>query len=279
MDENKKYFIRLYSGTGNELFIYSFYKYLQKKFNLNIFLDVDSGILQNFGTNPEGTKLTLNKFNIDYNVAENEYCYPGFFGKIRRFIDKSIINKKNYFTEKNFNINVKKIVKSRYKLNYIEGYFQDIKFTNYSKETLRKEIIPKKKNKYFYNLKKKINFKNSLCLGYRDFGHNDKLIFKKIDVMLDHPSLKNKKIYIFTNNMKKLNENSKNLQKKKFEEVKFNFKKHSTQALDLMTNFNTFIIGSSTFHWWGSYLSKNAKVVYLTNNIHKSLKTLKMKLI
>jgi len=279
MKEHKKYFIRLYSGTGNELFIYSFYKYLQRKFNLNIFLDINSGIIQKFGTNPEGTKLTLNNFNTNYKIADNKYCYIGILGKVKRFIDKTLISKSNYFTENNFNINVKNIVNSNHRINYIEGYFQDIKFTNYSKKILRREITLKKTNKYFYNLKKKINFKKSLCLGYRDFGYKDKLVFKKIDKILDNLNLKHKKIYIFTNNMNKLLINSKNLKRNKFEEVKFNFKKNSTQALDLMTNFNTFIIGSSTFHWWGAYLSNNTKIIYLTNNIHKSIKTSKMKLI
>ena len=256
MIKKKKYIIRLYSGTGNELFIYAFYRYLILKFNLNVYLDIKSGIIQNYGTNPEGTLISLNKLNTKYKVANNKFCFLGFSGKLSRFYYKFMSKSDFYITEKSFNIDIKQIVNSKNSFNYIEGYFQDLKFINPIKKFLIKEIVPVKKSYYFERLKKEINFNNSICICYRDFGTVDSNIFKKIDKVLNLPSNKNKDIYIFSNNTKKLLNKSKNLQKRNFQEVKFNYRKQSIYALDLMSSFRIFVIGSSTFHWWGAFLSK-----------------------
>lgn len=279
MVKKKKYIIRLYSGTGNELFIYAFYRYLILKFNLNVYLDTKSGIIQKYGTNPEGTLISLNKLNTKYKIANDKFCFLGFLGKLTRFYYKFISKTDFYITEKLFNINIEQIVNSKNSFNYIEGYFQDLKFIKPIKRFLIKEIVPKKKSAYFERLKKKINFNNSICICYRDFGTTDSNIFKKIDKVLNLPSSKNKDIYIFSNNTKKLLKKSKNLLKTNFQEVKFNYHKQSIYALDLMSNFRIFVIGSSTFHWWGAFLSKKNKKIYLTNKIHKSLKLNNMKII
>ena len=70
--------------------------------------------------------------------------------------------------------------------------------------------------------------------------------------------MRHKKIYIFTNNLKKLLKCSTNLRNRNFEEIIFNYNKHSFFALDLMRNFDTFIIGSSTFIM-GSIFGKKTK--------------------
>ncbi len=279
MVKKKKYIIRLYSGTGNELFIYAFYRYLILKFNLDVYLDTKSGIIQKYGTNPEGTLISLNKLNTKFKVANDKFCFLGFLGKLTRFYHKFISKSDFYITEKLFNINIQKIVNSKNSFNYIEGYFQDLKFVKPIKRFLIKEIVPKKKSVYFERLKKKINFNNSICICYRDFGTSDSNIFKKIDKVLNLPSSKNKDIYIFSNNTKKLLKKSKNLLKTNFQEVNFNYHKQSIYALDLMSSFRIFVIGSSTFHWWGAFLSKKNKKIYLTNKIHKSLKLNNMKII
>ena len=113
MVKKKKYIIRLYSGTGNELFIYAFYRYLILKFNLNVYLDTKSGIIQKYGTNPEGTLISLNKLNTKYKIADDKFCFLGFLGKLTRFYYKFISKADFYITEKSFNINIKQIVNSK----------------------------------------------------------------------------------------------------------------------------------------------------------------------
>jgi hypothetical protein len=44
-----------------------------------------------------------------------------------------------------------------------------------------------------------------------------------------------------------------------------------------MKNFRHFVIGSSTFHWWGAFLAKNPKKIVLTDKIHAPLVTKEMK--
>ena len=91
--------------------------------------------------------------------------------------------------------------------------------------------------------------------------------------------MRHKKIYIFTNDLKKLLKLTTNLRNRNFEEIIFNYHKHSVFALDLITKFDTFILGSSSFHWWGAYLAKKPKKIYLTNKIHEPIRTKEMKLI
>lgn len=122
----KSYILRVTSGTGNELFIYAFYRFLQIKYNLNVLLDVKSGINSKYGVNPEGTKFTLDKFRTKIKVANDKYCYLGLLGKIRRFLAKSVFLKSNYIQEKNYKINLNKVINSKCRINYIEGYFNDI---------------------------------------------------------------------------------------------------------------------------------------------------------
>jgi hypothetical protein len=155
----KFHIIRLTSGTGNELFIYAFYRFLEIRYNLNVLLDIKSGINSKYGVNPEKTKFTLNKFKTKIKVANDKNCYLGLFGKIRRFLDKSVFLTSSYIQEKNYQINLNKIINSKCRINYIEGYFQDLKFIDPIKNQLKNELKLIKKNNYFENLKKKINSK------------------------------------------------------------------------------------------------------------------------
>ena len=273
------YIVRLYSGTGNELFIYAFYRYLIIKHNLNVFLDIKSGILQSYGANPEGTMLTLNKLCTKYKAAKDNFCFLSLIGKVNRFYHKRLFGGNFYFTEKNTNINLNKILKSNNRIKYLEGYFQNRIYADSIYKYLLEEIKPRKKKKYFEDLKKKINFNKSLCIGFRDFGLKNNKEIKNLDKIVSKNIFKNKKIYIFTNNMDTLLKLSTKLNHTNCIEIKFNYKKDAIHALDLMKNFKVFIIGSSTFHWWGAYLAKKPKKIYLTNKIHKPLQTKEMKLI
>ena len=114
-------------------------------------------------------------------------------------------------------------------------------------------------------------------MGYRDFGKEDYKTFYKIEKILNTKYFKNKRIYIFTNNMNKLLQNCKSLRKKNYLYINFNYHKESVHALDLMKNFRHFVIGSSTFHWWGAFLAKNPKKIVLTDKIHAPLVTKEMK--
>jgi hypothetical protein len=276
---NRKFIIRLYSGTGNELFIYAFYRYLIIKHNLNVYLDIKSGTLQSYGANPEGTILTLSKFRAKYKIVRNKFFFLGLIGKLKRFFYKKLYKNNFYITEKKFCINLNKILNGKSKFKYLDGFFQNKIYADSIYKYLIKEIKPKKRNKYFEDLKNKINFNKSLCVGYRDFGLENNSVVRNLDKIVSKSRFKNKKIYIFTNNMHGLLKLSKKLNYENCEEIKFNYKKNSVYALDLMKNFRIFIIGSSTFHWWGAYLAKKPKEIYLTNKIHKPIQTKEMKLI
>lgn len=284
----KKIIVRLTGGTGNELFIYCFVKYLELK-KFDVFIDIYSGLTKYLGANPENNVVTLNKFKTNYKIADKKDCLLGFFGKIKRFFFRFLVSKSFYITEKNYKINLDKIIKNKYNKIYVQGYFQEKKFTDYVLSKYKNDFDLKKNSKKFLIMKNKINFKNSIFLGYRIFQKSklkifkdtnlkEILIFKKIEKYLSDQNLKNKIIYVATNNFQELINNIKI--KQKIVELKFNYKKEAYHALDLCRNFRHFIIGKSTFHWWIQELAyfKNKKT-YVYEKIHSPIFKKNMKYI
>ena len=73
-------------------YLFTFFRFLQIKYNLNVLLDIKSGINSNYGVNPEGTIFTLDKFKTKIKVANDKNCYLGLFGK-KKISDKSVFSK------------------------------------------------------------------------------------------------------------------------------------------------------------------------------------------
>jgi outer membrane protein insertion porin family len=80
---NKNITLRIKGGIGNQLFIFSFLIYLQKKYKLNIYIDFKSGYQSFLGGNKFKQKFLLNKLNYFFLYQKDKYCFLGFFGKIK----------------------------------------------------------------------------------------------------------------------------------------------------------------------------------------------------
>lgn len=279
MNNNKNITLRIKGGIGNQLFIFSFLIYLQKKYKLNIYIDFKSGYQSLLGGNKFKQKFLLNKLNYFFLYQKDKYCFLGFFGKVKRFLVKNIIFFSNFFNidylDENENTDIVYLIKKSNKKNiYIDGYFQDIKYVNYSNFYINKSLTDLSlSTQSIFSKKKFFNLENTLCILFTNYIHQD-LKEKNIYIQrLKNILLYNKKFinfFIFSSQepffLKKL------LPKKKYKFFKPNNKSDSLNNLLLISNFKYYITDNSTYHWWGSWLSRNKKkIIFIPEDFNSKI--------
>ena len=73
LNNNKNITLRIKGGIGNQLFIFSFLIYLQKKYKLNIYIDFKSGYQSLLGGKKFKQKFLLNKLNYFFLYQKDKY--------------------------------------------------------------------------------------------------------------------------------------------------------------------------------------------------------------
>ena len=273
---NKKIIVKVAAGFGNQMFMYANALSLSRRLNYDLFIDNTSGFFQKKNTTLERS-FRLNIFKIKNDYAKKNDKYDNYlthnikkilkliniYQKKKSFITDPKGNKKNTFYKEINTLLSEKI--------YLEGYFESEKYffdsrPNLIQEFKIKDEFIKKNNKYIEQLSKS----NSVSIHIRrnrfvepqifsDRGSEPKKDMKLQDVIdyinksvtyfenkIDKP-----KFFIWSNNFSDLD---KIFNKKKFIFIEgndfindfylFNFAKH-------------FIVGPSSFHWWGAWLNQN----------------------
>ena len=131
--KSKNITVRVVGGLGNQLFIFSFLIYLEKKYNLKIYLDHKSGYQNFFGGNKFEQNFLLNKLKYKFLYQKDKNCFLGLCGKIKRLLIKnfsifSTIFDTCYIDERVHSDIFDVIKKNKRKNIYISGYFQDMKY-------------------------------------------------------------------------------------------------------------------------------------------------------
>ena len=289
--------VEIAEGLGNQLFMYSHAYSLSKKFDYKIQIDSTSGYYMRKNRLRDHQKYMLHYFNIDQKLALSDYRYDNIFKrnkkKLQIFIDK-FSSKKKFLIEKKTKINGIKIAKSFTDLDYrklsnsiyVQGNYEDYNYFNF----IRKDLIRMYKPLNIYvkpnnNIIEKLNKTNSVSIHIRqnkftEQPHEkkdknkvqsskifaDKLIqyinksVEYFEANVDHPVF-----FIWSNDFTNL--------EKYFNKSKFNY----ILGNDPINDFNLFsyakhfIVGGSTFHWWGAYLNENPhKICVVPSNINPS---------
>ena len=286
----------LQGGLGNQLFQYSFGKFLEKKFKFKIIFDnryfttVDKNLKWQ-------EKFRLNFFNINTKKFTNNTSKIHFkyfarfrhlFGKIyflnffkfflrikcnKIFIDLSPTNYDFYI--KNLTIN------SIYIGHWETKYFADKISYQIKKDLTQNKKNYGKLNKYI----KKINSK-IVMVHFSDTSHWTD--YEKIDdnfyrngIKIIKKKLKNNiHFHIFSKNYsyakkmaKKIFDNNDNL----LFMSKENLKDH--EEFYLMRQYENFIVPNSTFSWWAAYLSeKKSKLIIIPKKWYYGTLTTKDKI-
>ena len=277
---NKILIVRIGEGLGNQLFMYANAYSLSKKFGYNLYIDDESG----FSKNKRSRFYNLNLFDIPNKICPDKLksntLIKNFKRKSSKFIDKFISNKK-FITESidiNKQTNYVEISNiESYKI-FVEGHYEcELYFKDYEKDlkkifTIKDDLIDKH-NTYIDRIKRS----NSVSIHLRknrfteDFN-NKKISNKNKDAIFEEnlvnyvsrsieycdKKLDNPHYFIWSND---------NNSFKQFflDTKKFTFVENNNIAMDfyLFSLCKNFIVGPSTFHWWGAWLNANLKKICL----------------
>ena len=284
----KNIILRLSNEVGNQMFMYAAAYSIAKKMNRSLFLDDQTAFLLKKNISSYG----LNHFKINAPIVSDNFKFKNTKGYLKRkFLIKTDFMriKKRFFIENkdknkitNFNLNL--LTESFDDNFHLEGHFESEKYFNDIKNDIKTEFTFKDndyfKNNFLYKDIKKFN-SVAICLRQNRFlegrGKNNNMnreksenftneqinyINKTVDVV--KTKINNPKFFLWSNDLNSIPKN------------KFNFKCTSvdtskiTKTVDnrilslfLLKNCKHFITTSSSFNWWGAWLSTNSnKLVF-----------------
>ena len=270
---SKKIIVRIAGGIGNQLFMYAHAYALSKKINYDLYIDNTSGYFQKKN---QIRLYELDKFNINTSLSDKKYRFDNFLLNLNRNLLKKI---DIYKTNKSFLIESKDRNKiTNYydtaKLNfsdilYVEGHYETEKyFKDFANDLKKKFIINEKyleKNNKYIDLVKN---SNSVSISVRQhrfsegrqknysksikFNQNTANYINKAVIFFKN-KIPNAKFFIWSNDFTGLNEY--------FDENEFIFIKNninkSINDFNLFKYAKHFIVGPTSFHWWGAWLNQN----------------------
>ena len=285
---NRIIIAKISEGLGNQLFMYANAYTISKKFNLNLCLDPYSGYYKN-----NIRSYMLNNFNISSKIASSEWIFSNnyrnlikkikikcdFLKKKKSFLFES--KDKNKFTKfssiklDNFNDQI-----------YIDGNFESEKYFSDYRNDLLNEFSFKKdmsNNKYLDIIKKHNVVSISIRQNRYSERRNNKFdqnsisksqdfVAKTVDyiyqaIKLISSKVNNPKFLLWSNDFTGL--------EKYFPTNEFlyviNPEDKILNDFYLLTQCKYFIVGPSTFSWWGAWLSNNeSKICIRPKNINPS---------
>ena len=285
---NKKIIVKISEGLGNQLFMYANAYALSKKFDFELNLDPYSGFYKN-----NLRSYMLENLNISAKIAPTDWIFSNNYKNIIKKIKIKLDLLKN---KKSFLFEIKNDDKSTnyYPIDlenindifYIDGNFESEKYFLDYRNNLLNEFSFKseiKDNKYL----KIINNHNviSICIRQNRFSERPNNMFDKNSInkskqfVLDtidyifrsiefiKTKVDNPKFLLWSNDFTDLDNY---FPSNEFEYV---INPHNKILNDffLLTQCKYFIVGPSTFCWWGAWLStKENKICIRPNNINPS---------
>ena len=289
----KKLIVRIAEGLGNQFFMYANAFSVSKLINYKLFIDDESGFIKT----KKFRNYYLNNFKVSADIINNDLKFNNFNKNLKRKILKKtefMRSRKKFILEKKYINKATKYEKIEHStLNdivHIEGHYESEKYFLKFKSELINEFKFKNKlnllDNYYFNIIQK-NRSNiiSVCIRTNRFSErpgnqfntyskikSDQFVKDTIDYIyraIDF--LKNKiqnPIYlIWSNDFSNL--------KEYFPDENFIFVDNKTEKMitdfSLLNECNNFIVGPTSFHWWGAWLNNNAdKICIRPSNINPS---------
>lgn len=265
--------INLTGGLGNQMFQYSFGRYLAIKNNTELKYHFTNALLNTkrefeldvFNIKADKvTRLDLKKVGVSNNLFLNRVFY---------LLDEKFhlsFNKKTITENKNIDfIKNKKIDHDV----YLQGFWQNDSFLNEIENVIRGDFsfLPPldENNNNILNIIKSVN-SVSVHVRRGDYLTNKantaKYGFIGIDYYVNaikniEQSVKNPVFFIFSDDMEWCKNNLNFINEKYF--VDWNIGKDSYKDMQLMSLCKHNIIANSTFSWWGSWLNNNKKKIII----------------
>ena len=295
----KKIIVEIAEGLGNQLFMYAHAYSMAKKLNYELFVDNKSGYSFKKNTLRKHQYYMLDSFKINENYAPNKFIFDTAYKKtIKKFLfffDK-FSNKKFFFREKVKKINNSKIIHNYTNLFdnnfsnniYVQGNFENYEYFNKYKDELSNFFVVKKDLiNHSEETLKKIKSNNSISIHIRrdrfsdqikDFDNAKNLLKSDIftNKIIDNinrsinfieKKVENPMYFIWTNDHENLEKLTMKLNINSYHLINENV----INDFDLFQYAKHFIVGPSTFHWWGAWLNKSPnKICIRPSNLNPS---------
>jgi len=284
----KNIILRTSNELGNQMFMYASAFNISKKLNRNLLIDNETAFLLSKNISSYG----LNHFNISSPMAPENLKFKNVKGYLKRkfFIKTDFLRLKKKFyiepkdTNKITQFNFDFLSKSYENDLFIEGHYESEKYFLDIKDEIKKEFQFKNceilKNN---NLFRDINNSNSvaICLRQKRFiegkgklnssnmEKSDNFTLEQINyinkaVELLKGKLETPKFFLWSNDIENLPTNKLNFNFIKINPIKINNNiDHRILSLFLMSFCKHFIVTTSTFNWWGAWLSKNENKIIM----------------
>ena len=276
--------VQISEGLGNQMFMYSFAYSISKSLGYDLFIDNKSGYSRDKNLYRSYQKFMLNSFNIVGKLAPDDMIYNTSFKRFKKKFSILLDNfkyKKKFLIEKQYKRGSNKIAqefihidKSKISNNlYIQGNFENHKYFNHLRSDLCKILIPNsdliKENNPLIN---KIKNSNSISLHIRRNRFSDQPNVKKINDMKKSENFTSNIIKYINNSLDIINSKVNNpeyfIWSNDHENIlpllnKLNINNFTLVNNDVINDFNLFryckhfIVGPSSFHWWGAWLNEN----------------------
>ncbi len=284
---NKIIVVRIAEGIGNQLFMYANSFSICKRYNYKLLIDDTSGY---FKKKNRIRSFELNKFLVDFTIAGNNFKFDNYYKDTKRKFLKKIDyfkQKKSFFIEerdKKKQTFFNEIKLDNYSdLIFLEGHFESENyFKKYSKEIKDNININTNdinlNNDYIDILKKSNSV--SICIRQNRYSegkiknNNKSIEFTKQTISYVNDSVKfikkkidNPKFFIWSNDFTNLHEL---FDKNEFTFIE-NIKNKSLNDFYLFKYCKHFIVGPTSFHWWGAWLNESSnKICIRPKNINPS---------
>jgi hypothetical protein len=289
--KNKKIIVQISEGLGNQLFMYAHGFSLSKKICYDLEIDNISGYKRKKNLLRQHQKYFLDYFSLNVPIIKNDFLINSEFYNIKKkillFFDY-FKKKKSFYIETKLRVGCKKEVNyidffnSKHLSNkvYVLGNFENQNYFKQYRSELIKNLTIKNEYLNFKNpLIKELMNSNSVSIHIRRNKFSDQkkiknanLINKSLNFTNDtinyinngidyfNKKISNPKYFIWTNDVNDIKEFTDRLNTSNFLLITnnnvindfylFNFSKH-------------FIVGPSTFHWWGAWLNQNKNKICL----------------
>ncbi len=265
---------KISEGLGNQLFMYANAYAISKKYNLNLFLDPYSGYYKN-----NIRSFMLDNFNISSKIAPSKWIFSNnyrnlikkikiksdFFKKKKTFLfeskDKNKLTKFSPIKLDNFNDKIYidgNFESEKYFLDYRNDLFNQFSFKKNMSNNKYLDIIKKhnvvsisvRQNRYSERITNKFE-QNSINKSQDFVAKTVDYIYQSIKFIKS--KVHNPKFLLWSNDFTNL--------ERYFPTNEFlyvnNLEDKTLNDFYLLTQCKYFIIGPSTFSWWGAWLSNN----------------------
>ena len=296
---NNNLIVQISEGLGNQLFMYAHAYALSKNLNKNLLIDNTTGYYKNKNLLRSHQKFMLNFLNISEDYAPSYYrydtIYRNIYKKLLLFIDNFKSNK-SFLTESIIKDDNKKIAINyslhNLKLNkniYVSGNFENENyFVNYRNDLMN--IFSPKEN--FINshsdIISKLKKSNSISIHIRrgrfsdqrglnndpenkiksDNFTNEIVNYINRSIKYISKNVENPEYFIWSNDFKHFDSIAAKINLENYELINTNDPINDFYLFKFVKHF---IVGPSSFHWWGAWLNNNSsKICIRPSNLNPS---------